>query len=267
MRLGPVQQSQLQLRHAFAHIGVVAALTHLPGHILTDGGDAGVVGMSLIGHQQIQLGVLLDLHTDLIQTPDGGVAGKEILGPGTKGDDFQTAQTDESPGDRHKLPDHFRHVLGRTHGVLGDKSLQMAHTQVVGAVEHSTVGVAPAINKVAVPLGGGGVHAGAAEVLGDECLRGLRAEVAQEHHQGVAACGLHIGHRFQHILLVLHGDGALVYLGALLPAGGRHSGAAALGQGDDEAISADSDDAQLYLGNIGQHSGFSFQIQYFICSC
>ena len=253
--LRPVQQGDLQLGHALVHLGVVAALAHLLGHVGADLGDAGVVLVGLVGHQQIQLGVLLDLHADLIQALDGGVAGKEVLGTGAEGDDLQLGQADEGAGDGHIVLDHGGDVLGGAHGVLGDVGLQVAHAQVVGAVEHAAVGVAPAVDQVlAGLLGGGGVHDGAVKLLGDEGLGGLGAEVAQEHHQGVAAGGLHLVHGLEHVLLVLHGGLALVDVHALGLAGGHHRGAAALRQGDDEAVPGHRDDAQLYSGNVGQHN-------------
>ena len=64
--LGPIQQRQLKLGHALQHIGEVAALAHLGGHVGADGGNTLVTGVGLVAHQQVQLGVLLNLHADLI---------------------------------------------------------------------------------------------------------------------------------------------------------------------------------------------------------
>ena len=178
-----------------------------------------------VAHQQVQLGVLLHLHAQLVQPLDGGVAGEEVLGPGAEGDDFQALHTDDCPCDGHEVRDHSGDILGRSHGILRDVGAEVPHPQVVGAVEHPAVGVAPAVDEVAVPLGGGHVHTGAVEVPGDEGFRGFRAEIAQEHHQGVAALLLHVGHGLQHILLAFHGDRALVQLAGI---GGLDGGAAAL---------------------------------------
>ena len=60
--LSPVEQRQLKLRHALEHIGVISALAHFILHILADGGNARIARMGLVGNEQIQLGVLLDLH-------------------------------------------------------------------------------------------------------------------------------------------------------------------------------------------------------------
>ena len=83
--------------------------------------------MGLVGHQQVQLGIFFDLHTDLVQALDRGVAGEEVLGPGAEGDDFQLAQANQRAGDGLELADHLGDILGGAHGVLGDKSFQMAH--------------------------------------------------------------------------------------------------------------------------------------------
>ena len=249
MLLRPVQQRQLELGHPLAQIGVVAPLAHLGGHFRADRRDAGITGVLFIAHQQVQLGVLLHLYAQLVQALDGGVAGKEILRPGAEGDDFQIAHADNGPGDGDKLGDHSGDVLRRAHGVLGDIALEMPHPQVIGAVQHSAVGVAPSVDQVPVPLGGGHKHAGAVKIPGNQRLRRLGAEVAQEHHQGVAAMGFHVLHGFQHSLLVFHRDRALVQLAGT---GGLDGGPALLAQGDGKAVPGDGDEAQLYLGNIGQ---------------
>ena len=243
--LGPVQEGELKLGHPLQQVGVDPR--HLGLHVGGHLGDALVTGVGLIGHQQVQLGVLLDLHAQLIEALDGGVAGEEVLGPGTEGDDLQVFDADDGPGDGNEVTDHVGALLGGTHGVLGQVGLQVAHAQVIGAVEHAAVGVAAAIDHVAIALGGGHVHGGAVELLAQQGLGGLGAEVAQEDHQGVDAVGLHVLQGLEGVQLVLHGDGALVETLAVsrddvLPALG--------GQGDGEAVPGDRDDAQLDFRNI-----------------
>ena len=51
--------------------------------------------MGLVGNEQIQLGVLLDLDAQLVQTLDGRVAGKEVLRTRAEGDDLQILHTDD----------------------------------------------------------------------------------------------------------------------------------------------------------------------------
>ena len=244
--LRPVQQRQLKLCHALQKIGIDLAV-HFVLHIGNNLGNPLVTGMGFVGHQQIQLGVFFDLHAQLVQTLDGGIAGEEVLGTGAKGDDLQIFHTDDGPGDRNELPDHLGALFGSAHGVLRDISLQMAHAQIIGAVQHAAVGVAAAIDQVAVALGSGHIHGGAVKFLAQQGLGGLGAEVAQEHHQGVDTGFLHVRQSRQSVLLVLHGDGALVDPLAvsshdvLPPLGGK---------GDGEAVPGDRDDAKLYFRNV-----------------
>ena len=251
---GPVKQGDLELGHALAHVGVVAALAHLLGHVLADAGDARVVRVRLVGDEQVELAVLLNLHAYLIEALDGRVAGEEVLGTRAEGYNLELAEADKGAGNGHELVNHDGDVLGGADGILGDPGLEVAHAEVVGAVEHAAVGVAAAVDKVlAGLLGGGGVHDRAVEVLGDEGLGGLGAEVAEEDDQGVAAGGLDLVDGLEHVELVLDGGLALVYVEAALGTGLNDGGAAALRQGDDEAVAADSDDAELNVGDVGEH--------------
>ena len=75
--------------------------------------------MGLVGDEQVELGVLLDLHADLVEALNRGVAGEEVLGTGAEGDDLQIFHADDGPGDGHELPDHIGALLGGAHGVLG----------------------------------------------------------------------------------------------------------------------------------------------------
>ena len=209
MRFRPIQQSQFKLGHALQQVRIDLAV-HLPLHIGNNLGNPLVTGMGFVGHQQIQLGVFFDLHAQLVQTLDGGIAGEEVLGTGAKGDDLQIFHTDDGPGDRNEFPDHLRAFFGGAHGVLGDVGSQVPHTQIVRAVQHTAVGITTAVDQVAVTLGSSNAHGGTVEFLDQQRLRGFGAEVAQEHHQGVDAVGFHVRQGSQGVLLILHGDGALV---------------------------------------------------------
>ena len=176
--LRPVQQGQLKLGHALQHVGVVLALAHFLGHVGAHIRDAGIFRVLLVGDQQVQLGVLFNLHAQVVQALDGGVAGEEVLGPGAKGDDLQVLNADDGPGNGHKFRHLVRQLLGGAHGILGDVAGKAPQPQVVGAVEHAAVGVAPAVDQVAVALGGSHKHAGVVKVLGDEGFGGFGAKVA-----------------------------------------------------------------------------------------
>ena len=246
MAFRPVKQCQLELGHPLQHIGIDLG-AHFLFHVFHDLRHPGVTLVGVVGDQQIQLGVLLHLDAQLIQALDGGVAGEEVLGTGAKGDDLQILQADDAPGDGNEFLNHLHAVGGGAHGIFGDVGLQVAHTQVVGAVQHAAVGVAPAVDHVAVTLGGGDAHGGAVELLHQQGLGGLGAEVAQEDHQGVDAMGLHVGDGGGGVQLVFHGDGAFVQA---LTVGGHDVLAALGGQGDGEAVTGHGNDAQLDFGNV-----------------
>ena len=133
----------------------------------------------------------------------------------------------------------------------------MAHAKVVGAVQHTAVSVAAAVDHIAVALGRRHKHAGAVEVLSDQRFGRFGTEVTEEYGQGIAAGSGDFGHSLLHILLVLDGDLALVEIGALGGAGGSNRRAALLAQRDGKTVTADGDNAQLDLRNVGGfHGGF-----------
>ena len=107
--------------------------------------------------------------------------------------------------------------------------------------------------EVAVALGGGCVHDGAVEPIGNQGFGGLGTEVAQEHHQGVDAIGLHVLDSLLGLDLVLHSNGTLV---EAIAAGGCQSGPPALRQRGGKAGAADGDNAQLDLGDVLKHNFF-----------
>jgi len=253
--LRPVQQRQLELRHARAQLRIILALAHLLGHVLADSRDARVVLMLLVGDQQVQLGVLLDLDTQLVQALDRRIAGEEVLRTRTEGDDLEILEAQDGARDRHELRHHVRDLLCGAHRILRNIALEMAHTQVIGAVEHAAVRVAAAVDHVAVALGSRHEHARTVEVLRDQGLRGLRTEVAQEHGQRIAARFLDLSDGLEHILLVLNGGLGLVNRHLAL-AGGHDAGAALFGQHDREAVAGNRDDTQLDDRNVGHHGLF-----------
>ena len=175
------------------------------------------------------------------------------LGPGTKGDDLQTLEADHCPGDGHEFHHLLGNLLGVSHRVLGDITLQATQAQVIGTVEHAAVGVSPAVDQVSVPFGGGHKHAGTVKILGDQGLRGLRTKVAQEYGQGVAARSLHFFHCLEHVLLIFHGGLGFVDLQALSGTGCHHGGPAILGKPNGEAVTGDCHNAQFHLRDIVHH--------------
>ena len=248
--LGPVEQRQLKLRHAFEHIGVISALAHFLLHILTNGGNTRIARMGLVGNEQIQLGVLLDLHAQLVQALDGRVAGEEVLRTRAEGDDLQILHADNGTGNGDKVRDHLRDILRRADRILGDIALQMAHAEVIRTVQHTAVRIAAAVDQVAVALGGSHEHTRAVKISGNERFRRLRAEVAKEDDKGVAACRVDVGNGLQHIVLVFDGHGAFVHA-ALTSLGDVR--AAHFGERSGEAVAGNGDEAELDIGDVFKH--------------
>ena len=203
--------------------------------------------MGLVGDEQVELGVLLDLDAQLVEALDGGVAGEEVLRARPEGDDLEVAHADDGTGDGNEIGDYGRDIIRGAHRVLRDVGGQVAHAQVVAAVEHAAVGISAAVDEVAVTLGSRHEHAGSAELLRDEGLGRLGSEVAEEDHERVHALHQHIFDGVEHVLLVLDGDGALVDLALVRSDDG---GSPTLRQLDGEAVAADRDDAELDLRDV-----------------
>ena len=194
--LRPVEQGQLKLRHALQKLGIIAALAHLGGHVRANSGDALIAIMSLVADQQVKLGVLFDLHAELVQALNGRVAGEEILRARSEGDDLQVLQSDDDPGDRDKLGNFVGQLPGGTHRIFRNIALQMAHAQVVGAVQHAAVGVAAAVDHVAVALGGGDEHHRAVKVFG---IHSFVLISQQFHNERAVYLAEHLGLDIDHL--------------------------------------------------------------------
>ena len=64
--LSPVEKRKLKLCHPLKQIAVVFSLAHFFFHILANGGNTFVAHVSLIGNEQIKLGVFFHFHAQLI---------------------------------------------------------------------------------------------------------------------------------------------------------------------------------------------------------
>ena len=122
----------------------------------------------------------------------------------TEGDDLQALQAKDNTCHGHKLCYHLSHFLGSTHRILGDIALEVAHTKVVRAVEHTTVGITTTVDHISVALGSSDKHARTIEVLCNQCFRSLRTKVSKEYNQCVATSLFHFCHCLEHIFLVLY---------------------------------------------------------------
>ena len=208
--------------------------------------------MLSVAYEEVELRVLLHLDAELIESLDRCVAGEEILWAWTEGDDFQTLESEYYSCHRNEVVDHCRDVGSCSHRILRDIAFQVAHAEVIRAVEHSAVCVATAVDHVAVALSGSHKHAWSVEFLGDERLWSLRSEVAEEHHESVASCCSHLVESLEHVGIVLNGclaieDFTFIFFYDILATLSR--------QFYWEAVTADGDDAQFHLWDV---SAFDF---------
>ena len=187
MLLCPVKESKLKLCHAAAQVRVIFAFAHLFCHLLADAIDTWVVLVLLIRYEQVKLRVLLNLYAEFIQALDRSVASEEVLWTWTECDDLQALQTEDDTCYWHEVLDHLGNILCCTYRVLRDIAFQVAHAEVVRAVEHTAISVTTTIDHVAITFCCCNKHHRTIEVLCNQSLWGLRTEVAEENNQGVTA--------------------------------------------------------------------------------
>ena len=82
--------------------------------------------MLVEGLEKIQLGIFFDLNAQVIKLLNRCVTCQEVKGSGTKGNNLQIRQTNNCPGDRHKLVNHVSAFLGSTNGILRNICLDIA---------------------------------------------------------------------------------------------------------------------------------------------
>ena len=210
--------------------------------------------MLVEGLEQVQLGIFLDFHAQVVQALDGRVAGQEVQRPGAEADDLQILQAHKGAGDGDELVDSVGAVLCVAHGVFRYVGLDFPELQVIAGVEHAAVGVAAATHQVVAGfLRGGNEHGGTVKMLGQQGFGDFRAEVAQVHHQRVAAGVLHVFQRLHHMDFAFHNaDGALVHaLAAVFFGIGLHQGFSPVdGEGFRETVAGNGDDADLDFRGI-----------------
>ena len=81
MFLHPVFQRQFVLCQFRKNLRLLIALSQFLFHFSDNAGNPLILVMPMEGLEQIQLRILLDLHPQIIQLLDGGIAGKEIQRP------------------------------------------------------------------------------------------------------------------------------------------------------------------------------------------
>ena len=162
--------------------------------------------------KQVELGVFLDLHAEVVELLDRRVAGEEVHRTRTEGDDLQVFQ----PDDRARDGEEFVHEVGAVcrvaHGIFRNVRLHAAQLEIVACVEHAAERVAAVADKtVASFLSSSAEHDGTVEILSEHRLRDLRTEVAEVDAEGVAFVLFEVFDRFQHLDLALHdADGTFI---------------------------------------------------------
>ena len=245
--LSPVKKRELELSHTLVHLRIVAAFAHFLSHVFADSRDTGIVRMCLVSYEQVKLRVLLNLNADLIETLDGSVAGEEILRSGTEGNNLKVLNTDDSASNRNELTDHLSDVVSGSNRIFRNIALEVAHSEVIRAVQHTAVSIATSVDHIAVTLGSSYEHNRAVEVLCNKSLRSLGTEVTEEYYECVALCLLNIIYGLEHIKLVLNRYGTLIEVTLV---SSLDSSATLLGKSDRETVTAYGNNTEFYNRNI-----------------
>ena len=147
----------------------------------------------------------------------------------------------------YEVCNHLGNFCSCANRILRDVTLQVAHAEVVRAVEHTAVCITTTIDHVAVALSGSYEHNRTVEILCNQSLRSLRTEVTEENHQGVATLLLYLAHSLEHIFFVLNCSLAVENLTFVL----FYDVLTALCRKRDwKTVTANGNDAELYLWNV-----------------
>ena len=248
----PVQKRKLELRELRKEVGVRALGAKLLLHVLRDRVDLGFPRRHLVEVlEEVELGVLLDVHAEVEERLDRRVAREEVVGTGAKAEHLEVLDAENDAGDVGEVLEFPDCALRVDDRVLGDVDIETPKTDVVAEVQDAAQGIA------AVGLEDGPVlllrrenHRGAAELLDEHGGRAFGAEVAEEHAAGVDALLARPLERGHGILLVLDRDRA-VDDGELCLLGLRHNGGdALLGERRGEAVAADADEGEFDFGLV-----------------
>ncbi len=257
----PVQKCQFKLRHARQKVGVPVSRAKLRRHVLRNRRYPRVAGVCLVGDQQVQLGVLLDLHPEVVQRLDRRVAREEVLRARPECDDLQGTQPEDRARDGNEIGDHTGYAVRRSDRVRGYHRFQFAQAEIVGAVQHAAVSVPAAVDQIFSGfLGGRRDHGRSAELLHKQRFRSLRSEISKEDDEGVAPGGFHFRNGFRHIVFALYDGLAFVKGGSFFRAALHDRPSPSLGKRQDEAVAADRNDAQFYLRNVLAHFHYPLSI-------
>ena len=247
MLLSPVKKRKLELCHACAHLRIILAFAHLLSHVFAYSRDTGIVCMCLVSYKQVKFGVLFNFNAELIQSLDGSVAGEEVLRTRSESNNLKVLNTDDGASDRNEIADHLRDVISGTYRIFRNIALEVAHSEVIRAVQHAAVSIAAAVDHIAVTLGSCYEHNRAVKVLRDQGLGSLGTEVSEEYYECVALCLVNIIYGLEHIKLVLNRYGTLIEVTLV---SSLDSSATLLGKNDRETVTAYGNNTEFYNRNI-----------------
>ena len=189
----PVEQGQLILSKSWQHGWNLVASTQFLDHILHHVVDAWVTSVLLESFEQVKLGVLLNLHVEIIEGADRSVTSEEVVRTRTEADDLQVLQTYDSTCDGQELVNHFSTLGSVANRLFRDVSTGLAQRECLAGVQHTAVSVATTVDEVVLSfLSSSTEHCRALEPVGNHGLRNLRTEVAQIDAECVTASLLNI---------------------------------------------------------------------------
>ena len=255
MFLHPVLQCQLVLGKSWQNTGIRIVAAQFFCHLGSLGRDARIVFVFVICDQKIEFGVLLHGNTKVIQRLDRSIAGKEIVWTRAKGEDFQSAKSQQRSGNRKKFANLLSNFLCGTAGIFGNVHSLVAQSQIVAGVEHTAECVAASVVQVAVSFGSAGIHQWTIKHVRNHGFRCFRSEVTEINTQGIDAGGFDIFDSFAGIQFIFHADRTFI---ESLTKSSFYCGAAAFGQGTWKAGTGNSDQSHFYLRNICNHLFLSF---------
>ena len=263
----PVFQRQLVLCQLRKNLRLLIAFSQFLFHLPDNAGNPLIPVMLMKGLEQIQFRILLDLHPQVIQLLDGGIAGKEIQRPWPEADDLQIAQSYDSPGNGQEFMNHIRAFSCVPHRIFRYVSLYVPQFQVIAGIEHSAIGISAAVQQVAARLlCRRQEHLWPVKMLCKQGLRYLRPEVAKIDRQCIAPGFPYVLQCLHHMDLALYNTDR-TFIDSFLPVfllislhqilSSRH------GQTLREAVAADSHHCDLHFWHVTHNHCTSFAFVYY----
>ena len=253
--LSPVKKSQLILSKLPEHFRLLACLiVHFLSHIRSNLSDSLIVFVLLIGLEQIQLGLFLNLDVQVVQLLDRSVACQEVGRAGSEGNDLQVGQTVCYACNRKEVMDHVCALFRIAYRIIRDVALCIAKSQVVGSIQNTAVSIAAAVDQIVLGLlSCCAEHLRSIEMLRKKSLGNFRSEVSKIYAQSVAVILLDVLERVHHVDFALDDcDGTLIDVCSivLLRVSCYQSFSAVLSKRSGEAVTGNGNNTKLDYRNI-----------------